>query len=71
MISKPSTFTMITKLCASMKSCHRPTCACYNNLKPLRKNPTLDMWLVMNKEYKEYKECYKQVEGDKKDIFLL
>jgi len=49
---------MITKLCASLKPCHRLTCACYEKLKPLRKHPTLDMWLVMNGEYKEYKVCY-------------
>jgi hypothetical protein len=29
------------------------------------------MWLVVNGEYKEYEECYKKVEKEKKDIFLL
>ena len=62
---------MITKLCASMKPCHRLTCVCYEKLKPLKKHPTLDMWLVMNGEYNEYKKCYKKVEKEKKDIFLL
>jgi len=34
---------MITKLCASLKPCHRLTCVCYEKL---------------NGEYKEYKVCY-------------
>jgi hypothetical protein len=44
---------------------------CYEKLKPLRKHPTIDMWLVMNGDYKEYKECYKKVEKEKKGIFLF
>lgn len=52
----------------SIRPCHRLTCECYQKFKPLSDATKTS---ISVEEYDNYWQCYKKIQGENRDIFLL